>query len=136
MKAFGVCRVMEQIRIEEKPLDKFVVLNALQSCNEALFYHVIMKNLEELAPVIYTPTVGEACQKYDRIFRYTQLLCNLLQKQGCSHPKPYAHNASGSHDCTDHNDPSSEGLASGQFSLNWRFAYDCEYQCSFMRFRI
>ena len=64
------CRVMEQIRDEERPLEKFIILNALQSSNEALFYHVVIKNLEELAPVIYTPTVGQACQKYDRIFRY------------------------------------------------------------------
>lgn len=62
-------RVMEQIQSESEPLEKFIILNALQSTNEALFYHVIIKNLEELAPVIYTPTVGEACQKYDRIFR-------------------------------------------------------------------
>ena len=64
-----LCRVMEQIQSESEPLEKFIILNALQSTNEALFYHVIIKNLEELAPVIYTPTVGEACQKYDRIFR-------------------------------------------------------------------
>lgn len=61
---------MEQIRDEKRSLEKFIILNALQSCNEALFYHVVIKHLEELAPVIYTPTVGEACQKYDRIFRY------------------------------------------------------------------
>lgn len=66
---------MEQIRVEERSLGKFIVLNALQSCNEALFYHVVMKHLEELAPVIYTPTVGEACQKYDRIFRYAPPYC-------------------------------------------------------------
>lgn len=61
---------MEQIRDEGRSLGKFIILNALQSCNEALFYHVVIKHLEELAPIIYTPTVGEACQKYDRIFRY------------------------------------------------------------------
>lgn len=68
-KSVGLHRVMEQIRDEQEPLEKFIILNALQSTNEALFYHVVIKNLEELAPVIYTPTVGEACQKYDRIFR-------------------------------------------------------------------
>ena len=70
-----LCRVMEQIKSESEPLEKFIILNALQSTNEALFYHVIIKNLEQLAPVIYTPTVGEACQKYDRIFRWVQTSC-------------------------------------------------------------
>lgn len=84
MKAVGLCRVMTQIRIEERPLDKFLILNGLQSCNETLFYHVIMKHLEELAPIIYTPTVGEACQKYDRIFRYTAPLQLATETNGLS----------------------------------------------------
>ena len=69
---------MQQIDSESEPLEKFIILNALQSTNEALFYHVVIKNLKELAPVIYTPTVGEACQKYDRIFRYAVLCCAVL----------------------------------------------------------
>ena len=78
MNKVYIRRVMSQIRDEEQPLEKFIILNALQSTNEALFYHVVIKNLEELAPVIYTPTVGEACQKYDRIFRYD------IPDQACS----------------------------------------------------
>ena len=90
---------MEQIRDEERSLEKFIILNALQSCNEALFYHVVIKHLEELAPVIYTPTVGEACQKYDRIFRYAAA-CSRAQITSTFHPYPCTHTVSAS--CTDH----------------------------------
>lgn len=79
----SLLRVMQQIQSESEPLEKFIILNALQSTNEALFYHVVIKNLKELAPVIYTPTVGEACQKYDRIFRYTYQLLVFAHKSLC-----------------------------------------------------
>ena len=44
---------------------------------QTLFYYVVISHLEELAPIIYTPVVGEACQKYDRIYRYVPQVLDL-----------------------------------------------------------
>ena len=51
-------------------LSKYELLAQLAATNVSLLYYVLIHNLELLAPIVYTPTVGEACQKYDRIFRW------------------------------------------------------------------
>jgi malate dehydrogenase (oxaloacetate-decarboxylating)(NADP+) len=64
-----VGRVMANFRSKSSDLERYIQLMGLQDRNETLFYRVIMDHLEEMMPIIYTPTVGKACQEYGHIFR-------------------------------------------------------------------
>jgi malate dehydrogenase (oxaloacetate-decarboxylating)(NADP+) len=64
-----VIRVMENFYREPTDLEKYIQMTGLQDRNETLFYRVVMEHIEEMMPIIYTPTVGQGCQEYGHIFR-------------------------------------------------------------------
>jgi malate dehydrogenase (oxaloacetate-decarboxylating)(NADP+) len=64
-----VDRSLRNLECKETALERYIFLHALLDRNETLFYRLVVDHITKLMPVIYTPTVGEACQHFGEIFR-------------------------------------------------------------------
>ena len=62
-------RRMETLRAQPNAFSKYSFLRDLQDTNETLFYALLLRNIEEMLPLVYTPTVGEGCQRFSEIWR-------------------------------------------------------------------
>ncbi|KAF4793232.1 NADP-dependent malic enzyme, mitochondrial [Turdus rufiventris] len=77
-----VLRVMKNFEKQSNDLDKYIILMTLQDRNEKLFYRVLTSDIEKFMPIVYTPTVGLACQHYGLAFRRPRGLFITIHDKG------------------------------------------------------
>ncbi len=74
-------RTYENYLTHPTNIDKFVYLTGVHDRNEVLFYRLVHEHIDEMMPIVYTPVVGEACQKFSHIYRKPRGLYISLEQQ-------------------------------------------------------
>lgn len=67
-------RAMKMIHSRQTPIDKYLYLSSLKSQNTDLFYRLVMDNIRELMPLVYTPTIGDVCLQYSTLYTRPEAL--------------------------------------------------------------
>jgi len=77
-----LARVLANFRHKSTDLDRYINLIGLQDRNETLFYRLLLDNIEMMLPIVYTPTVGEACKQFGHIYRRPRGLYISIRDRG------------------------------------------------------
>ena len=91
-----LARVYENYRTKQTPLGRYIHLASLQDRNETLFFRFVHDHIDELMPIVYTPVVGEACQRFSHIYRRPRGLYISYEQRHridailANHPRPPA----------------------------------------------
>lgn len=84
--AFGesvhALRCLEQLRSKDQNIEKYNYLSSLKESNPQMFYKLCLDNMSEFTPIIYTPTVGDACLQYSHIYRRPEGLFVSIKDKG------------------------------------------------------
>lgn len=75
-------RLTDIIGSYKAPINKYQVLEGVHASDESLYFELLVRNIDEYLPIVYTPTVGEACQKFSHIFRYARGLYVSAEDKG------------------------------------------------------
>ena len=75
-------RVLENMARKRYDIERYIFLQALLGRNERLFYKVLLDHIDNMMPLVYTPTVGQACQEFAHIFRQTRGLYITAENRG------------------------------------------------------
>ena len=72
-----VTRLKGIIDTYEKPINKYIVLEGAHNSDESLYFELLVRYIDQFLPIVYTPTVGQACLQYSHIFRYAAVFMSL-----------------------------------------------------------